>query len=75
MADLFFTGHARRQMHRRKIEELDVELALKRETSRGPADPGTIWITGHARRRPLKVCVELSDNTVVITAAWPDEQG
>ena len=62
-------------MQRRKIEEIDVELALRREVSRGPADPGTIWITGQARRRQLKVCVDISDNTVVITAAWPDEKG
>jgi hypothetical protein len=61
-------------MARRGITELDVESALRRRIGDpNPGQPGSIWVTGYAAgRKILKVCVSVTDQEYVITAAWPD---
>ena len=72
--DVRYSDHARLQMEKRAISEVDVETALRhRIGAPGPGQLGTMWLWGLAvGGRTLKVCVRTSDQDFVITAAWPD---
>lgn len=69
---LKYSTHAREQMERRGISELDVENALSHpQGSPDAGEPGSIWIHGFAvGGRILKVCVRANDTEYVITAVW-----
>jgi hypothetical protein len=73
--DIRYSDHARRQMAKRAVTEVDVELALRHPIGQPtPGEPGTIWIRGFAvGGRILKVCVRTDDHEYVITVAWADE--
>ena len=66
--------HAAERMAERGITEEDLLAALAHRAGRArPASLGKIWIFGYAQRgRILKVLLT-ADETVVITAAWPDD--
>jgi hypothetical protein len=74
--ELVYTGHARRQMHERQIQESDIEHVPQQydihrpAPSRGAAKPAEIYI-GESRGRRLKVYVERDSKPRKIkTAVW-----
>jgi hypothetical protein len=73
--DLEFDQHARDRMEERGVEEIDVELALKRQIRKRAADPGSIWIDGYGKgNRIIPVCVSTTKpNYYVTTIGWPKE--
>jgi hypothetical protein len=59
-------------MAERGVDELDVELALKRQIGKRPGSPGSIWIDGYGKgNRIIPVCVLTANQSYIKTVGWP----
>jgi hypothetical protein len=76
MPPLEYHPHARDRMEERGVDEIEVELALKRRIGAPrPGDPGTIWVDGYGKgNRIIPVCVYVDQQHFVRTVGWPKER-
>lgn len=77
--ELLLTKHAEERLAERNILPADLKAAFQNKVRTTAGEPGTVWVHGYAGGRILKVCVPavdvLSDQVVVITAAWEGNNG
>jgi len=75
MPPLEFDPHALKQMAKRGVDEVEVELALKRQIRKRPADPGSIWVDGYGKGdRIIPVCVLIANQSYIKTVGWPKKE-